>query len=563
MKSLTLKKTKVNDAFIVKHSKYWNSLEKLDLSYTTVSVRALASLKHCTTLKTLSVKGCRLGAESALTFCHLIQKNVSLSEIDLSETLVNESFFKILSQFQPSSDYTPHSITLFTSNCSDIVPSSNDDLSNPIAPNRPVLFFTKALSFADCMDLQESTLTSIFSSYSPMYNTKLTSIDLTQCFSLSDRGIHTISSNCPNLEEICLWGCSSITDSSIACLSKYCHRLSKLDVTGCTGLTDLSCIALSGERGTGSVDTEYLSVSPDTVWKQKRRDGVSWDKIFSNLVERAASGALPATQPQTQRRPTPPRKSSPTETTGLASTMKSQSGRGKDREVTLETRRVVMFGEGGGVIKPSRVALSSPKNPFRPTSAGQSSGRVPSAQTSSRGTPRPPSPGRLPPLKTPPRPDSRSAVTPKSSTRSKEAPERAVRKSSKNEADKETTASPTRPTQRQPSPSRPNKSAFGCPALKTLLMGRVVLSNVALCSLSRGCSELSLLDIHSQFSEIDREGLEKHLIFFKHARPLPNDEEDPKEQVGFTMMVGGMQKIFGASKSLKVMCPSLQLVFNQ
>jgi len=61
------------------------------------------------------------------------------------------------------------------------------------------------------------------------YNTRLTALDVSLCFNLTDRAIKALRL-CPNLRKLNISGCARLTDLSLKYVSKYCPKLQAISM---------------------------------------------------------------------------------------------------------------------------------------------------------------------------------------------------------------------------------------------------------------------------------------------------------------------------------------------
>ncbi|PIN04054.1 hypothetical protein CDL12_23414 [Handroanthus impetiginosus] len=65
----------------------------------------------------------------------------------------------------------------------------------------------------------------------------LTSLNLTWCVRITDRGVMAIAEGCRSLEFLSLFGIVGVTDKSLEALSSFCsNTITTLDVNGCIGI---------------------------------------------------------------------------------------------------------------------------------------------------------------------------------------------------------------------------------------------------------------------------------------------------------------------------------------
>lgn len=62
-------------------------------------------------------------------------------------------------------------------------------------------------------------------------------INLTNCFSIGDEGVHALAEQCPRLVVLGLGFCKRITDLTIAAISHNLHHLVALDLNRCEALS--------------------------------------------------------------------------------------------------------------------------------------------------------------------------------------------------------------------------------------------------------------------------------------------------------------------------------------
>ena len=73
----------------------------------------------------------------------------------------------------------------------------------------------------------------------------LRTIDLTNCFKLTDDTLFSIAKNCSNLAEIKLSGLFNVSDAGIRVIAEGCPGLTAVDFSLCSRLTDESIKALA------------------------------------------------------------------------------------------------------------------------------------------------------------------------------------------------------------------------------------------------------------------------------------------------------------------------------
>ncbi|CAL1407569.1 unnamed protein product [Linum trigynum] len=67
---------------------------------------------------------------------------------------------------------------------------------------------------------------------------RLVSLKLGLCFTISDKGLSYIAANCSELCELDLYRCTGIGDETLAALSNGCKKLKKLNISYCIEITD-------------------------------------------------------------------------------------------------------------------------------------------------------------------------------------------------------------------------------------------------------------------------------------------------------------------------------------
>ncbi|XP_010264511.1 PREDICTED: F-box/LRR-repeat protein 3-like isoform X2 [Nelumbo nucifera] len=183
-------------SLLLKHKQ----LRKLDITccrkITHVSIANITT--SCTSLISLRMESCSLIPKEAFVSigecCHLLE------ELDLTDNKIDDEGLKSISR------------------CSEL----------------------SSLKIGICLNITDEGLTHV-----GMSCPKLIELDLYRCAGITDLGIAAIARGCPRLEMINMAYCKDITDSSLISLSK-CSRLNTLEIRGCPSISSvgLSTIAM-------------------------------------------------------------------------------------------------------------------------------------------------------------------------------------------------------------------------------------------------------------------------------------------------------------------------------
>ncbi|KAL8516494.1 hypothetical protein ACS0TY_014950 [Phlomoides rotata] len=95
------------------------------------------------------------------------------------------------------------------------------------------------LSLSGCTELPDSGLSLLI-----LYRSKLQSLHLDCCFSITDHGLSFVATGCPFLTNISLYRCN-ITDSGLETLSQFCSSLKHVNLSYCSLISDRGIRALS------------------------------------------------------------------------------------------------------------------------------------------------------------------------------------------------------------------------------------------------------------------------------------------------------------------------------
>lgn len=128
------------------------------------------------------------------------------------------------------------------SGCSAIV---TDDLLQLIGNNSS--FHLKILSLRDCFRLTDAGLHWLTTAVAGGGGggggescDSLTSLDLSGCDQITDRGVASLAFHLPHLEQLHLKGCTRVTSESIALLAHHCRDLKILNLQGCVRVDDVA-----------------------------------------------------------------------------------------------------------------------------------------------------------------------------------------------------------------------------------------------------------------------------------------------------------------------------------
>ncbi|GJW34903.1 leucine-rich repeat domain, L domain-like protein [Tanacetum coccineum] len=125
----------------------------------------------------------------------------------------------------------------------------------------------ESLSLFGCVDLSDSSLTSLLK-----YGSKMHTLDLSFCFRVTDKGLSYVASGCSALSSITLYRCCGISDYGLLTLTQSCKSLKHVDLSWCFKITDLgisylyqNCHQLDTLRINGCykiLGESFLGISP-------------------------------------------------------------------------------------------------------------------------------------------------------------------------------------------------------------------------------------------------------------------------------------------------------------
>jgi hypothetical protein len=132
------------------------------------------------------------------------------------------------------------------SGCSAVV---TDDLLRLLGENSS--FHLKILSFRNCFRLTDVGLHWLASPAAASGGSgtgsvrgescdSLTSLDLSGCGQITDRGVTSLAFHLPHLDELHLQGCTRVTSESIVALAHNCRDLKILNLQGCVRVDDVA-----------------------------------------------------------------------------------------------------------------------------------------------------------------------------------------------------------------------------------------------------------------------------------------------------------------------------------
>ena len=204
-------------------------------------------------LRELSFHGCASLSNFGLS--HLQGNLQNLLSADLSFcTSLTDSGLQVLSKsFHLRSlnlrrcwKLTSEGINLLTQKCRKIQflclsgCNISDECVSSVCENCPDL---RGLDLSDCTSVTDVGLTSLSIS-----SGHLEQLNLSCCKNITDHGVSAISEGCPRLSSLYLSYCVNISDLSIVALSKNSSHLAALDVSGCWKISDQSIPVLLLER---------------------------------------------------------------------------------------------------------------------------------------------------------------------------------------------------------------------------------------------------------------------------------------------------------------------------
>ena len=185
----------LTDAAIRKIAQYFPNLTTLNLEGCRKSTKGISALKNCSKLTSLNLSNSDVKDEELIP---LVQA-LDLTRLDLSW-------------------------------CTNL---SDKALSTVVKRCRRLT----TLSLRGCRQLTDSWLTD----FSPFFLGKhiaLTSIDLTECDNITDKGLSSIVNSCPNLSVLDLRLCRQITDIGMDAIARSCKHLTSLNLGDCQQISE-------------------------------------------------------------------------------------------------------------------------------------------------------------------------------------------------------------------------------------------------------------------------------------------------------------------------------------
>eukprot|EP01034_Spumella_vulgaris_P030362 gene30362-37564_t len=132
-------------------------------------------------------------------------------------------------------------------------------------------------------------------------NSKINSLNLSQCFTLSDSILTDITKNCTRLQRVDLSGCSQITDKSIIATASRNPSLQRINLSECHAISDKSILALTANCKQLThidvfncyklTDTALHAVALNCSELQYMNFGVSSQYLSASLVNKSVTAS--------------------------------------------------------------------------------------------------------------------------------------------------------------------------------------------------------------------------------------------------------------------------------
>eukprot|EP00899_Mesostigma_viride_P027473 jgi/Mesvir1/7910/Mv25065-RA.1 len=200
-------------------SLYWN------LNVTNLSIFRIAA--SCPNLTTLNVSGCKNVTDGAIT--KLASSCPKLTSLNLTRCvlLTDDALISVCLSCPALEQLWLYALYRFSGKAYDCI---------------SVLKNLKLLDVCGSQTVTDAQLASIAKC------SQLTSLNLTWCVHITDKGLLELAKGCRHLELLSLHGILGVTDAGIDALAQSCAAtLHTLDVNGCTGIKDRNRQALLGK----------------------------------------------------------------------------------------------------------------------------------------------------------------------------------------------------------------------------------------------------------------------------------------------------------------------------
>jgi len=136
----------------------------------------------------------------------------------------------------------PHVKHLDLSGCYQICKESIEVIANGYRD------YLQSLNLEFCHYITDEDVSILFAECKGSKEKKMNMVSLNLSYTnISDTGMRTITSNCPNLKVLKLRGMKKLTNLSLSMIAKYCKNLTHLDIQECNKITDFGVSIVSQE----------------------------------------------------------------------------------------------------------------------------------------------------------------------------------------------------------------------------------------------------------------------------------------------------------------------------